>query len=275
MGHTLADIAQLLEGQETEQKLPVSTVFEGLYLPGHRLQLHFISLDHPAAGNVEPHYFSGLSDLASQQQIRIIHLWSDVYHNNKQLAEARILSLIGQRLRIHARQTTVVRLDQEQAAVFLNMHHLQQSTGTYYKYGLQYKGELVAVATFSKSRIMNDGVVPYRSYELVRFASKQGTTVTGGLGKLLRHFTDQHHPAHIMTYADRDWSSGSGYSKLGFALVETTPPQTFYIHREQLIRYPLLRLPDGLTQEEMTAKGYLKIYNSGNLKYILDRRDLA
>lgn len=265
-------ISALFKEKEVQHKLPVDTLFEGIYLPEYRLQLHLISITHPSANTVEGNYFSLLSDQASQQNIRLIHLWSDVYHNHKALTEARLLALTGKRKRVHARQTTIVRLDKKQADDFLNKHHLQQSAGAYYKYGLVINDEIIAVATFSKSRVMTDGPVPYRSYELVRFASQTGTTVTGGLSKLLKHFVTEHHAVHIMTYADRDWSSGAGYEKLGFNFIETTPSQIFYIHPDEGIRYPQFRLPPGVTEEALIQRGYVKIANSGNLKYILDKR---
>jgi hypothetical protein len=272
MDVTLNNLLTLFKGEVTERQLPVASAFEGIYLPQHHLLIHFISLTHPAVQQIEATYLSSLSDEASKKNIRLIHLWSDVYENNTMLVEARLLALIGKRDRVHARQTSVIRIDKKQADDFLNVHHLQQSTSAYYKYGLMHKDELIAVATFSKSRIMNDGPVLYRSYELVRFASKLGTTVTGGLGKLLKHFITEHHAVHMMTYADRDWSAGAGYEKLGFTLTEITPPQLFFIHPEQGVRYSQFRLPEGVTAEEMIDKGYTRIYNSGSLKYILDRR---
>jgi hypothetical protein len=272
MTDSFIDIKQLLKEEKQETNLPVATIFDGLYLPKHRLQLNFVTLSNPVLKTIEPNYFRQLSEQALQLNIRLLHLWSDVYVQQKNLVEARILSLLGTRNRIHARQTSVVRIDKKQADKFLQANHLQKHTGAYYKYGLEYKGEMVAVATFSKSRVMTDGIVPYRSYELERFASKLGTTVTGGLGKLLSHFILQHHPAHLMTYADRDWSAGAGYEKLGFTLVESTSPQAFYIHPDEMIRYPIHRLPENFTEDDMKQKGYVKIFNAGSLKYILDRR---
>ncbi len=70
----------------------------------------------------------------------------------------------------------------------------------------------MAVASFSKGRVMKNRVVPYRSYECVRFACELGTTVVGVLGKLISAFEQNHHPDHLMSYADRDWGTGKGYT---------------------------------------------------------------
>jgi hypothetical protein len=266
------DIPELLHNEDVSAELPVASPFDGIYLPAHRLQVNMIALSHPSLHRISSDHFASMSDQALAMDIRMIHLWEDVYERYPALAGARILSMIGTRNRIHARQCTVVRLDKERADNFLDRHHMQQSASAYYKYGLEHRGELVAVATFSKSRVMNDGIVPYRSYELVRFASLAGTTVTGGMGKLLGYFIQTHHPAHLMTYADRDWSAGAGYEKLGFTLAGPTPPQQFYVHPQQMIRYPANRLPQGVSEEMLVVQGYIRISNAGNLKYVMDLR---
>lgn len=248
----------------------IKSKFPFFFLSEHQLLLHCISVHHADIKNIQPNYFSDLCDDTSSKNIRIIHLWDDVWLNNRLLVESRILALCGQSKRIHARQTEVSRIDKKEAEQFLNANHLQQHTTAYYKYGLYKQDELVAVATFSKSRVMTDSSALYRSYELVRFASLSGTTVNGGLSKLLNYFYEEHHPAHVMSYADRDWSNGNSYKKMGFNLIENTPPQEFLIHPDEMIRLYPQRLKE--TENELLQKGYLKIYNAGNAKFILDRR---
>lgn len=256
-------IVNLFKQENCTSTLPVNTPFTGIFLPEHKLIIHCIPLFHDE--KLADDFCIRLSNETQALGLKIIHLWEDVYLKNQPLVEARLFSIIGKRIRIHARQTTIVRIDKTQATAFLTKHHLQYYVSAYYKYALVWKAEIVAVATFSKSRVMHDGAVPYRSYELIRFASKMGTTVTGGLGKLLNHFIEQHHPAHIMTYADRDWSNGEGYSKLGFTEVEKTSPQLFNVDTETNER---LRISEPL----LPHKNYVQVMNAGNLKFVLDRR---
>jgi hypothetical protein len=86
---------------------------------------------------------------------------------------------------------------------------------------------LVAVATFSHPR----QVVPERHFpSLGRTGAvcqhAERCTVVGGLDKLLKAFVTDFHPDDIMTYADRDWSNGRSYEKLGFTRLEQTEPQS-------------------------------------------------
>jgi hypothetical protein len=80
------------------------------------------------------------------------------------------------------------------------------------------------------------------------------------MDKLLKKFTEEHNPDDIMSYADRDWSDGRSYDKLGFSKIENTLSQTFYINLRTLERHPSDWLTDG-TQ-------YLEIFNAGSIKFI-------
>lgn len=200
------------------------------------------------------------------QHEQVITIWEDEWLNHQSIIISRLQALVAVRRRIHARQTTVVRLDKQTTDSFLTKNHLQGSTSAYYKYGLMVESTLVAVATFSKGRVMSDGPVYYRSYELERYCSLLHTTITGGLGKLLLHFIKAHHAVHLMTYADAAWSNGDSYLKLGFKKVAYNEPQLFYLYHSR--RYAANRLPADIRQEECTA-----IYNSGTFKFILDKRN--
>jgi hypothetical protein len=121
--------------------------------------------------------------------------------------------------------------------------------------------KLIAVATFSGARTMKVGErMGKRSYELIRFASLKGYVVVGGMDKLLKKFTEEHQPDDIMSYADRDWSDGRSYDKLGFLKIENSLSQTFYINLKTLERHPINWLTDGTTQ--------LEIFNAGSMKFI-------
>lgn len=224
-----------------------------------RVVMHSLDASHDGVY----HFLSG------QQAQRVIHIWEDIWYARREQVESRLRSLAGMSRRLHARNCEVKRIDKLTTDHFLKTNHLQGTSGAYYKYGLYSGDELVAVATFSKSRVMKDGAVPYRSYEWERFASKTGTTVTGGLGKLLAYFIDLIHPAHIMTYIDLDWSTGSGYEKLGFRHTGTTQPVEYFVKPGDWIRVPVHHMHPGETEQDYINSGYYRIANSGSRKMVL------
>lgn len=224
---------------------------------------HFISLKNYPTNN--PEYLITLIHEAEAKGQKLIHIWEDLWLHKKHIIQGRIRALLGKSHRLHGRQTIIKRIDKNTAHRFLETHHLQGATSAYYKFGLYNKEELVAVATFSKSRIMHDGPNYYRSYELERFASKTGYTVTGALSKLLSFFITTHEPAHLMTYADREWGAGEGYSKLGFSRTGETSPHLFWVDKITLKRIKT-------AEASQSQAYYYAIYNAGSIKFVLDRR---
>lgn len=260
-------ILKMFVKEHVTTQLPFQTVFDGLFIPQFSLVFHFISIHPEKISAISSTYFAEKSSEADRLSIQCIHIWEDVFYQSPLLVIARLEAMIGMRKRIHARATEIARMDKSQMDFFLNQHHLQHSVNAYYKYGLLFKNECVAMATFSKGRIMNDGSAPYRSYELIRYASLTGVIVTGGLGKLITHFINEKQPAHLMTYVDRDWGSGAGYVKLGFKFKEKTSPFPFYVDLNTKRR---INIPS-FNQAELDSNLFIKCYNSGSLKFVWER----
>ncbi len=208
-----------------------------------------------------------LAESAASEGIYLVQLWEDVWHSRREQVLGRIAAIIGTNKRLHGRQTKIVQLTQSQMDEFLNQHHLLGTAKSKYRFGLVHGDKLVAVAGFSNLRYMKKGGPIYRSAELIRFATLTGFTVTGGFTKLLKHFIDTYQPNDIMSYADRDWSQGGAYSRAGFTLIEITAPAKIWLNKATLERYFAHRLP--LSSADTAEVDYIKIFNTGNLKYIL------
>ncbi|MFN8355332.1 MAG: hypothetical protein U0Y10_12830 [Spirosomataceae bacterium] len=233
--------------------------------------LHLVSLQLVRQHQLDASFFKKISASASSQKLRVIHLWEDVWRSHQELVKARLLALAGHSAKIHARLCEVKRIDRLTADKFLETNHLQVLTTSKFKYGLFIKSAyqaryntptLVAVATFSGGRNFIKEQQTHRSYELIRFANLMGCTVVGGLDKLLQAFIREHHPNDVMTYADRDWSDGRSYEKLGFRYEEALPPQVFFLDPTTLTRHYPHRL-------QHVPEGWLEIHNAGSLKYRL------
>lgn len=235
-----------------------------VHFPQRQVSFHL----NPLAPCEEPSYFQTLSMQYEQQGIRLIQLWEDVWNRQRTLVEARIHTLVGNAVRVFARHTTPARIDKTTLDGFMAQNHLHGSPHARYKYGLYRHATLVAAASFSARRPVLRHGAPCDSYELIRFANLAAHTVVGGLSKLLAQFIRTLRPGDVMTYADRDWSAGRSYEKLGFAFMENTPPQAFLIHPDEQIRYYPHRLPPGTTAETLRRNGYFTIYNAGNKKYV-------
>jgi hypothetical protein len=271
------EIYNLLKiNQITFESVENQSVFELIFIPQHQLYLHLIDLQLFSPNNLSNNYFQTLSDKINAQNQRIIHLWEDVYLMKKELVKSRILAMIGVFTRLHGRHCIIKKIDKPHTDKFLETNHLQGSVKAKFKYGLFLKPQyierfmnsdddkiqqlLIAVATFSGGRTMKVGErAGTRSFELIRFATLKGYVVVGGMDKLLKAFIKEHQPDDIMSYADRDWSDGRSYDKLGFTKIENTLPQNFFIKPKTWERLPT----DSFVENE-----YLKIFNTGSIKYI-------
>ena len=111
---------------------------------------------------------------------------------------------------------------------------------------------------------------------MLRFCNILNTNVIGGAGKLLNYFINTYHPKEIISYADRRWSNGNLYTKLGFKLIKTTVPNYFYVingNRENRFKYKKDTLinngydPKKTEKEIMIERKIYRIYDSGSFLF--------
>ena len=213
---------------------------------------------------------------AKEKGIRLIQIYSTEWEQKRAILESKIINLFGNSKKIMARKTNVVAVGRHDKNQFLTESHLQGPDSSKIWLGLEYLGELVAVMTFGPSRFNKE----YK-YELVRYCSKRGVTVTGGAGKLLSHFRSGH-PGSIVTYADKRYSEGEMYDAIGFRLDGETQPSFSYfnIRNNQLYnrmnfqKQFLKNMPgysDSLTEYEvMQLNGYDRIWDAGQYRYVME-----
>lgn len=175
---------------------------------------------------------------------------------------------------IYARKCEVREVGAASASAFLRENHLQGPVNSPVRLGLYSGEELAALMTFGKCRFDKK-----HEWELVRFCSKLNTRVVGGAGKLLRRFEKNYMPKSLVTYADRRWSVGGLYRKLGFSFVKNSPPNYWYadnaVRRYSRVKFQKHRLKDLLEKfdpeksevENMRDNGYFRVFDCGNMVF--------
>ena len=179
----------------------------------------------------------------------------------------KVLAILSSKLGINntifARNCTVKKVERPEAEVFLNAYHVMGSTQSGFNSGLYYKNDLVALASFSKGRKMNRLREDQRSYEMIRFCCKSGTTVTGGLTKLVKNFCIDKNAGDIMTYVDKQFSEGYAFIKSGFKFHSETEPNYFLVDKKTFERVQLKT-----KGENFDAKKFYLTHNCGNIKLV-------
>lgn len=203
-------------------------------------------------------------DINTERYTIIVH--EDVWILRSYAVINRLTALTGQTRRIHGRACEIKRIHRGTAAGFLDDYHTAGYTNSYYKYGIYFQQELLAVALFAKCRTfqITKTTTSYRSSELTRFACKMGFRIVGGLEKVIQAFCLQHDVAHLMTYADREWTDGKTYFSLGFEKTGVTPPLTFWVNKRTGKRE--LFIDDTVNRKDWCMKK-----NLGNIKLELTK----
>jgi hypothetical protein len=270
-----------------QESLLVKGIAGELFAAGDALLMKFKDAEKlvlnliPVSGHIPLEELIDLASSYHDKGIQLIQLWEDVWESRPLQVLGRISSLLGMNKTIHGRKTKVTWVSQPEADLFFEQFHLQGSASARYKYALTLDNVSVAMASFSaKRRMTRRAEAGYTSVELIRFATMDGITVQGGLSKLIRHLIRAIAPNDVMTYTDQDWSYGKGYERLGFELVARSAAAEIFLDTESMTRYFPHRLPAALgaalkgmsaaeTQAYLHSKHYLRIYNTGNLKYVL------
>jgi len=210
--------------------------------------------------------------------ITLLTIFGNSWKHKKDIWKQKILAKLGLAAhRVYARNTTVVELQAKDTKKFLNDYHIQGYCTSQLCYGLEEKGTLVAVMTFSKNRA---GIGKNRgedTYELVRYATAKN--VVAGASKLLHHFIKTQKPKIIISYSDNLYSTGSMYKKLGFALEGENKVGYWYYdpkHKKQYHRYNFTKHklvlagfdPTKTENQIMSERGFLKIWDCGSRTWI-------
>jgi hypothetical protein len=174
---------------------------------------------------------------------------------------AWVQSKLGLNKTVFARNCNLQKIPRGIAEDFLKHYHFMSFTQSAYNYGLFYREELVAVASFSKGRKMDRLPEDRRSFELIRFCCKSGITVTGGLTRLVKNFAIEKNAGDIMTYVDKQLSDGRSFMRAGFKKLGESQPVAFLIDKNNFER-------QYYTGGDFDQKRFYLAHNLGNLKLI-------
>ena len=188
-------------------------------------------------------YSDALAEWMKGIEDNLIIITEDRWNRQQEMMKARLLAHLERFTSLYARNCEIRRIDKPAAAAFLEACHSYGDASCRYRYGMFLKrhtghlarsgslppGTLVAVAEFSNARRWIKDGKEIRSYEWTRYASLPGVRISGGMGRMLRHFIKETEPDDIMSYADLEWSGGDAYEQLGFVAEGVKEPVTFTV----------------------------------------------
>lgn len=260
-GKIISNDRNILDGKEID-----------IYLPELNLAFEFNGLYWHSELHRNKNYHLDKTVKCLDLGIQLIHIYEDDWLNKQHIVKSRLLNLLNKSKRIFARQCIIKEVTSLESNNFLINNHIQGKVNSKISYGLYYNNELVSLMTFGINRFRKDNTI-----ELLRFCNKLNLTVIGGASRLFVNAMKYNNWKEVISYADRSWSTGGLYKKLGFNLVGSTPANYYYIvdnKRENRFKYRKSKLVElgndiNLTEKEiMFSKGLYRIYDSGSLIFI-------
>lgn len=254
-----------------------------IYIPDKKIAFEYDGLYwHSELKKPDVNYHIDKTEKCTEQGIRLIHIFEDEWAEKKDICKSRIKTILGcVETKIYARKCTISEISSKEKTEFLNRNHIQGDSKSAVNIGLYHNNKLVSVMTFSKPR-RNLGNKNRKDgqYELARFCNSLNTTVVGGASKLLDYFIKKYSPKEIISYADRRWSDGGLYDKLGFSLDHMSKPSYFYIigdkrknrfeYRKDILVSKYGCGKDTTEHEFCKSNGWYRIYDCGTLVYKLE-----
>jgi hypothetical protein len=250
-----------------------------IYIPEKNIAFECDGLYWHSEGNgKDKNYHLNKTKECEKKGIQLIHIFENEWFNKQNIVKSIVKSKLGLNKRIGANKTKCYFIHSKEAKKFIQENHIQGKDNSKIYLGLEYQNELVAIMSFGKPRYNK-----HYDWELVRFVSKEGINVVGGAGKLLNGFKKQY-SGSIITYADKRYSNGNMYEKLGFKLLQESTPNYFYFSkndkfslksRVQFQKHKLkskLEIFDSKNSEyvNMINNGWNRIFDCGNKVYVLN-----
>jgi GNAT superfamily N-acetyltransferase len=246
-----------------------------IYIPSKNLAIHYNRIYLVEEGKVGKSFLIDKTNACDEKGIRLIHIYEDEWLFKQEIVINRLKRIIGvfdEVIKVHARKCKIYEINPSIKNDFLNKYHIQGSDNAILKLGAFYNKKLIAVMTFSKGSIAKGSKTTSGTWELNRFAIHSEFQANGIASKLLMHFKRNYEWTEIFSYADRRWSTGDVYKKLGFEFVYMTEENYWYlIDFKRKHRFALRKRsdePKDVTEIELRMlEGYVRVFDSGNVKF--------
>jgi hypothetical protein len=247
-----------------------------IYVPSKNVAFEYNGLYWHSELTKDKKYHLNKTEKCKNKGIRLFHIFEDEWENKKDILKSMIKNIFNlTNKKIYARDCVIKEVNSKDSNDFLNNNHLQGKCNSTFRYGLYYNNELVSIMTFGKSRHFV-GSCKYE-YELLRFCNKKNTNVIGGASKLFNFFIKNNNPNSVVSYADKRWSVGNLYEKIGFIKYNESNPNYYYIignrryYRYNFRKSILIKkynCPVNMSEHEFClSQKWYRIYDCGCLCY--------
>ena len=249
-----------------------------IFIPEYNLAIEYNGLYWHSEEYLNKDYHLNKTNECEANSIQLIHIFEDEWLYKRDIIKSRLKNIFGlTENKIYGRKCVIKEVTSKDSKDFLDNNHIQGNINTTINIGLYYNNKLVSLMTFNKPRL---GIgTNFNGYELSRFCNKLDTTVIGGADKLLKYFIKTYNPKEIISYADRRWSQGNLYEKIGFTKKNINKPNYSYIiglnrkhrfgYRKEILKKDGFDTKNKTEHEIMLERKIYRIYDCGTITYNL------
>ncbi len=219
-------------------------------------------------------------NLCEEKGYKLITIFEDEWINKKEIIKSRLKYILGLNTdRIYARKCEIKEIDPISTKRFINRYHVQGYNRSVICLGAFYNDRLVSTMTFIRRNIEN------KIWEINRFCLGE-FNVVGIASRFLKYFQRNYEWNKIITFADRRWSNGNLYEKIGFKRKHLIRPNYWYFNlneyginrfhkfsfRRKALEIKLEHFNSELSEwENMKNNGWNRIWDCGNILYIIEK----
>ena len=216
-----------------------------------------------------------------KQGIHLISLYDVDWFNKQDRIKKYIKDLIQPKEILYARKLEIFTIGKQEANEFFNKYHLLGGTNSPSVYtALRNEKEVLSIMAFGKPRFRTE-----YGAELLRYCVLPGVSIVGGAQRLFKYFINNYKVNTVLSYSDNDFFMGDVYERLGFEGTLCSTPRYYWtkdgrneIKRENSRLKRLSNEYPELYEESkkygnkedfiMSSLGYMKVYRSGNFRWV-------
>jgi hypothetical protein len=257
-----------------------------IYLPELKIAIEYNGLYWHNELRKDKSYHLKKHNLCKEVGIDLFQIFEDDWKYKNEIIKSILKNKISNTNNvIYARKCSVKEIPHKEAWEFLNKNHLQGSVRSKINIGLYLNDDLVSIICLGGLRkSLGNKEISNNKYELLRYCNKINNNIIGGFSKMLNYFRNNYYFDELITYYDKSFGYKNLYKDVGFTYISDTKPNYHYIvdgirrHRYEYRKDRLVKngFDSNKTESEiMLERGIYKIYNSGNIKYVLKIHNLT
>jgi hypothetical protein len=214
--------------------------------------------------------------MCQKKGVRLLTIFEDELNFKLGVTLSRIAHILNHRsgFKVYARDCQIKMISFKESSRFLDLYHLQGRGNSSIRLGAFYGDYLLAVMTFSSHSLPKRRLKKEGRFELDRFAVHSDYCLTGIASKMLCFFERHYEWSELITFADRRWSVGNLYYRLGFSFDHFTSPCYWYLDKnysKRIHRFGLRKTisdDSSLTEwENRQRQGYDRIWDCGHMRF--------